>query len=242
MLRALRVIDRVRLILQTQYLAGSLGGVLSDGTVIVLQNQWDICGYSKTIRKDLMSLPQHEKDRWANIYGAGSIGFALHDNMQREDFRKFIVKVAVKQFIYLEDTCIMFSSESLNQTPNSSSGVTASSSAAMTSRSMTSAASGGATPSTMTATGNIAVPLRNTATADSYGLGVSSSGTGTMRAANFFDALPCQIRGRTANQAISSGGGAGISTITDYDDSLPHQIIGKHKNNGCAMYQLLPVP
>ena len=91
MLRALRVIDRVRLILQTQYLAGSLEGVLSDGTVIVLQNQWDSCGYSKTIRKDLMSLPQHEKDRWGNIYGTGSIGFALHDNTQREDVRKFIV-------------------------------------------------------------------------------------------------------------------------------------------------------
>jgi hypothetical protein len=54
--------------------------------------------------------------------------------------------------------------------------------------------------------------LSNTATADSYGLGVSTSGTGTMRSPNFFDALPSQIIGRTANQAISNGGGAGIST------------------------------
>ena len=118
MLRALRVIDRVRLILQTQYLAGSLEGVLSDGTVIVLQNQWDICGYSKTMRKDLMSCPQNEIDRWENIYGAGSIGFALHDYTQREGIRKFIVQVAVKQFMYLEDICIMFPIESLNQIPH----------------------------------------------------------------------------------------------------------------------------
>ena len=149
MMRALRVIDRVRLILQTQYLAGSLEGVLSDGTVIVLQNQWDSGGYSKTIRKDLMSFPQNEIDRWKNIYGAGSIGFALHDNTQREGVRKFIVQVAVKQFIYLENTCIMFPIESLNQTPNFSSGVTASSSTAMTSRSMPSAAGNGATPPTI---------------------------------------------------------------------------------------------
>ena len=55
-----------------------------------------------------MSFPQNEIDRWKNIYGAGSIGFALHDNTQREDVRKFIVQVAVKQFICLEDTCLMF--------------------------------------------------------------------------------------------------------------------------------------
>ena len=92
------------------------------------------------------------------------------------------------------------------------------------------------------ATGSIAVPLSNTATADSYGLGVSTSGAGTMKDANFFDALPMQIRGRTASQAISSGGGAGISITTNYVDSLSHQIIVKHKTNGSAVYQLLPVP
>ena len=166
MLRALRVIDRVRLILQTQYLAGSLDGVSKAGTIIVKQNQWSQYGYSEDVRLALMSFPQNEIDRWTNLYGAGSIGFALHDNTQREHVRKFIVQVAVEQFIYLEDTCIMFPIESLNQTPNFSSGVTASSSTAMTSRSMSSAAGNGATPSTIAATGNIAVPLSNTATAD----------------------------------------------------------------------------
>ena len=108
MLRALRVIDRVRLILQTQYLAGSLDGVSKAGTIIVKQNQWSQYGYSEDVCLALMSFPQNEIDRWKNIYGAGSIGFALHDNTQREDVRKFIVQVAVKQFICLEDTCLMF--------------------------------------------------------------------------------------------------------------------------------------
>ena len=72
-------------------LQGSLDGVSKAGTSIVKQNQWSQYGYSEDVRLALMSFPQNEIDRWENIYGAGSIGFALHDNTQREDVRKFIV-------------------------------------------------------------------------------------------------------------------------------------------------------
>ena len=85
MLKALRVLDRIRLVLQTQYLAGSLDGVLKTGTIIVKQNQWSQYGYSEDVRLALMSLsfPQNERDRWENIYGIYAVGFSLHDNMQR---------------------------------------------------------------------------------------------------------------------------------------------------------------
>ena len=239
MLKALRVLDRIRLVLQTQYLAGSQDGVSKAGTIIVKQNQWSQYGYSEDVRLALMSFPQNERQRWKNIYGIDAIGFSLHDNMQRMEFRKFIIRVVdVKPFLFLEDKCVMFRIESVCQTPISNNGLTTSSSTAMTSISTSS----GAGSMTITTTCNIAIPSTNTTNAVSYGLSALSSGTGRMTAANCLDALPSQLRGRTPNQATRSGGGTDESTIANYLDSLPNQIIGKHKNNRDAVYQLLPVP